>query len=108
MSWLFEDSTGLIVAGVAIELVLAVALIKTGRGTLATVMLGALILVLAGVAVEKLVMTDRERVEAELDALAKALEANNVQRVLSHIHPSAAVVRARARGCPRCGSARPV
>jgi hypothetical protein len=60
-------------------------------------MLGVLILVLAGVAGEKLVVTDRERVEAELDALARALEANDDQRVLSHIHSSAARVREYAR-----------
>lgn len=93
MNWLFEDPTTLIVAGVLIEALLAVVLINTRQLKIALAMVGVLILVLAGVAVEQLVVTDYEQIEAALDGTARSLRLNDVAGVLDRIDPQAADMR---------------
>ena len=93
MSPLTEDPTVLIAAGVLIEALLAVALVKSGRTVLIAVMVGVLAVVLAGVVVERLVVTPREEVEATLDDAAREVEHNDVEGVLSHVDPAAGAFR---------------
>lgn len=97
MSWLFEDPTTLIAAGVLIEALLAVALVKSGRILLIAAMVGVLALVGLGVLVERLVVTEREQIEATLDGVTTALEANDVEGVLRFIDPAAAGMRSSVR-----------
>jgi hypothetical protein len=93
MNWLFEDPTTLIVAGVLIEALLAVAFVNTRQIKVAIAMVGVLALVLAGLAVERLVVTDYERIEAALDGAARSMRANDVAGVLAQIDPQAAGMR---------------
>ena len=95
MSWLFEDPTLVLAAGVMIEALLAVALVRTGRVALAGMMAGVLLLVLLLVLVEWWVVTDVEQVEATLDGAAAALEANDVEALLNTIDPDAAEMRSQ-------------
>lgn len=97
MNWLFEDPTTLIVAGVLMEALLAVAVVKSGRGTLILPMIGVLVLVGLGVLVERLVVTEREQVETTLDGVCQALMANDVEGVLSYIDPQAGDIRSNVR-----------
>jgi hypothetical protein len=97
VSWLFEDPTTLIVAGVLVEFLLGVALVKSGRGALALPMIGVLALVCLGVLVERLVVTDREQVETALDGVCRSLMANDVEGVLSYIDPEAGGIRSHVR-----------
>ncbi|HWB10576.1 MAG TPA: hypothetical protein VG826_15205 [Pirellulales bacterium] len=97
MSWLFEDPTTLIAAGLLIEVLLGVGLVKSGRGVLVLPMIGVLALVGLGVLVERLVVTDREQVETALDGVCRALMANDVEGVVSYIDPEAAVIRSHVR-----------
>ncbi|HVX12100.1 MAG TPA: hypothetical protein VHC22_13045 [Pirellulales bacterium] len=97
MSWLFEDPTTLIVAGLLIEALLAVALVKSGRGLLMLAMAGVLLLIGLGVLIERLVVTSREQVQDTLDAVAAAVQANDVDRVLSHVDPAASGMRMQVR-----------
>lgn len=96
MNWLFEDPTTLIVAGVLIEALLAVAFVNTRQIKVAIVMAGVLALVVAGLAVEQLVVTDYEKIEAALDGTARSLRANDIPGVLAHIDPQAAGMRQSA------------
>jgi hypothetical protein len=93
---LFENPWWIIFAGIIIEAVLGIILYRTGRGVMVWVMLGVLILMIAGVIVERLVVTERERVETTLDGIVAALEANDLNRVLSYVAPEAAETRRRA------------
>jgi hypothetical protein len=97
VSWLFEDPTTLIVAGLLIEGLLAVALVKSGRGALVLVMLGVLTLVGLGVLVERLVVTEREQIEATLEGVCQSLMANDVNGVVSYIDPIAADIRSHVQ-----------
>ncbi|HEV7221105.1 MAG TPA: hypothetical protein VGN42_00290, partial [Pirellulales bacterium] len=93
MSWLFEDPTTLLVAGVLIEALLAVALINSRQTKLAWAMLGVMALMILGLSIERLVVTDYEQIETVLDATAASLAANDVEGVLAKIDPQAAGMR---------------
>lgn len=88
MSWFVEDPTPTLVAIVLIEAVLAIALVKTGRGILLAVIAGVGLLGAGLLIVERLVVTDKETVEDTLTAAAQALEANDPQAVQQFIDPA--------------------
>lgn len=89
MSWLFEDPTTLVVAGALIEGLLAVALVKSGRGLLAVPMLVLALVLGVCLLVERLVVTDREQIEDVFGGVTKALMANDIDGVLAYIDPAA-------------------
>ena len=97
MDALLENPMPIIFAGIAVEAVLGVILVKTGRGVLLLAMIGVLVLVLGGVALEALVVTDRERVEAALDGGAAAFVDGDVDRVLTFVAPDATGTQAAVR-----------
>jgi hypothetical protein len=96
MTFLVENPWWIIFVGIITEAVLGVILFHTGRGVLLWVMLGVLALMLLGVLVERLVVTEREKVEATLDGIVAALDANDLQRTLSFVSPEAIKTRGRA------------
>jgi hypothetical protein len=97
LSWLFEDPTTLIVAGVLIEVLLAVVLYNTGRGAVVGAMVAVLVVVGLGVLIERIVVTDREQVADTLAGVASAAQANDVEEVLSFIDPASTGMRASVR-----------
>ena len=96
MTWLLENPLPVVFAGIVVEAILGVMLLRTGRGMLLGVMAGVLLLVLAGVGLEWLVVTDTERIEATLKETAAALEANDLQRVQATCCESAVHTRSEA------------
>jgi hypothetical protein len=96
MTFLFENPWWIIFIGIIIEAALGMALFRTGRGVLLWAMIGVLAIVLLGVLVEHLVVTETERVEMTLDGLCAALEANDLNRALTFVSPDAVKTRGRA------------
>ena len=92
-----ESPWPILLIGIAVEAVLAVMLLRTGQGRMLWAMLGVAAVVLVGLAVERLVVTDREAVENTLDACVAAVKANDINRLLECISPAAPQVRAEAR-----------
>lgn len=97
MTWLFEDPTTLVIAGVLIEGLLAVGLVKSGRGVLAVPMVILALLLGVCLLVERLVVTDREQIEDVFNGVCRALAANDVDGVLDYIDPAAANMRSQVR-----------
>jgi len=97
MSTLLENPMPIIFLGIFAEAILGVMLVKTGRGALLLAMIAVLAVVLGGVGLEALVVTDREQVEATLEGGAAAFEANDLDRVLTFIAPDAQGTRNAAR-----------
>jgi hypothetical protein len=95
---LVEDPKLVILLGIVSLAVLASLLHRTERyGLVFLGMAGVLVLTVAGVLVERFVVTEREEVEAVVDGLAAALEANDVEGVMQYLSPSAEHTRSRAR-----------
>jgi len=82
---LLEDPTPVIVVGILAEAVLAAALVRTRRGFLLWPMAGVLGLVVIGVVVERLVVTEKERVATALYGAARAVEDNDRERVGTYV-----------------------
>jgi hypothetical protein len=97
MSMFLESPLPIIVVGVVIEAILGAVLVNTRRGAILWAMLAVLILVGIGLLVERLVVTEKERITATLDGAADALEANDLDRLLGYLAPSAGTSRARAQ-----------
>jgi len=98
MTTLIENPWPLILAGIFAEAVLGLILFRTGRGAIIWLMAAVLLLVAAGLGLERLVVTDLERVEAVLDGAAAALASNptgdDLGRMLDeYIAPSAGTTR---------------
>jgi len=96
MTTLLEDPMPVIFLGIIAEAVLAMIFASTRQGVVAWVMLGVLVLVFAGVALERWVVTDVERVEATLDAAVDAVEANDWPRLQQCLSDDAMRTRRRA------------
>jgi hypothetical protein len=97
MYYLVEDPTMFIFLGILIETALGIALFSTGRGFLLWIMLGVLLVCLTGIIGQRFIITERKRVIQTLDGVVAALEANDVEKVLSYLEPDAAHSRERAR-----------
>ena len=85
MSWLFEDPTTVIVAGVILLTLLAAALLITGRMKICLAMAIVAVVFTGLVLVERWVVTEREQVEAIIHDLAAAIVTQQQDRVVSHI-----------------------
>lgn len=94
---LLEDPTPIILAGIAIEAVLGIMLLRSGRGVLLIAMGGVALLTLVGVAVERLVVTDVEQVENLIEAGRVATERNDLQAALALVAPASAETLHQAR-----------
>ena len=93
MQWLFENPWPAIGCGLVLEAFLGVAFYNTGRRAVLAGMAGVLVLTLAMVAIEKLVVTEREEVEDALHGIAAAMETNRIEAVLAYIAPDAIPMR---------------
>jgi hypothetical protein len=88
MAIFVESPWPILFIGIAIEAVLAFLLLRTGLGKYLIAMIGVALLVAAGLIVERLVVTDRERVEQTLDTAVAAVRRNDLQGALACITPS--------------------
>ncbi len=97
MTIFLESPWPWIFLGIVAEAVLATMLATMRQGRLLWWMFGALGFMIAGVAVERLVVTERERVEAAMEGIVAALNANDLNTLLSqYIAHDAAGTRSRA------------
>lgn len=89
METLLESPLPVIVLGIVVEAILGVVYVNNRRASLVAGMIGVLVVVAAGVLLERWVMTDREKIEATLDGVAAALKTNDLDQVLLFIDPAA-------------------
>ncbi len=75
------------------EAILAVALVRSGRGVLLWAMAGVLAVSLGGVALARLVVTEKKLAAAVVYDCAAAAQKNDAEGVLRHISPEDEVLR---------------
>ena len=97
MANLLEDPTPIILAGIAVEALLAIPLVVTRRGVFLLPMAIVALLTLGGVIVSWLVVTDAEQVAAVIEAGRSAAEKNDLEAALRLVAPSAADIRREAK-----------
>jgi hypothetical protein len=97
MTTLLEDPMPIILFGIVGVAVLAFAFVNTRRKELLWAVVGVVIVVLLGIGLEWLVVTEVEEVEATLEGVIDALEANDLARLLDeYVAESATRTRTRA------------
>ena len=96
MSWLFEDSTSVLAVTVLVEIILIVALLRSGKTSLLYVVLVVAVACGACVAIELMVETDRERIERVIEQTRSAVLANDREQVFHLIAPESPNLRSQA------------
>ncbi len=98
MTWFVESPWPSLMLGVVLEVILAIALVRTARGAIVGLMIVVFALTVGMVIVERVVVTETEEVEDALDHVAAALVANDSQAVLACFSPH----------CPRLAELRSI
>jgi len=96
-TWFTENPLPILIGGGVVLLVLLVVLLKTGRGVILSAMLCVAVVMGLALLIDRLVVTDREKIANAIYAGAAAAQANNLDAIVDLISPSAADVRAEAR-----------
>jgi hypothetical protein len=96
MTWLFESPLIIVVLGVLLILGLGAAWSATGRQELLYAMAAALALLLLGLVTERLVVTDKEAIQATLVQIARDIQSNNRRAVAAHIYSGAPELKKKA------------
>jgi len=96
-TWFTENPLPILIGGGVVLLVLLVLLLKSGRGVILTAMLGVAIVMGLAVLIDRLVVTDRERVAKLVYEAAAAAQRNEIEPIIANILPSATAIRAEAR-----------
>jgi hypothetical protein len=76
-----ESPWPILIIGLAVEAVLAIALFRTGRGAVLMAMAGVAVLVLLGVMVERWTLTDTKRIRQTLETAASGLRTNSLPQI---------------------------
>jgi hypothetical protein len=80
-------------AGIILEIVLGLVLLRTGRGSALIAMGFVALATLLAIGVERLIVTDAKRVKATLEHARAAVQSNHVQLALEYVDPNAAELR---------------
>ncbi len=88
MTWLIESFWPAVTLGVVLELVLAIAFVRTGRSLAIVGMVAVLVVTVGLVALERYVVTEQEEIEDLLFAAEAALERNDAEALLAVFTPA--------------------
>ena len=97
MTWLLEEPIYILILGVLTLAFLGFALMQTGYRKIFHAMLAVVALTAGLLLLESLVLTEREQLEADLETIARDVESNNLETILSHVYSGAPETLADAR-----------
>ncbi|HEX5106668.1 MAG TPA: hypothetical protein VFV87_22765 [Pirellulaceae bacterium] len=96
MNLLFEQPLVVVVLGIVLGLAAGTAWTSTGRKEWLIALAAIVVLTIAGLVIERGIVTDREAIEATLAQIARELQRNDQQAVLKHIATGATRIRQEA------------
>ena len=85
MVWIVEQPLLIAAIGTLSALILLGGLLKTGRAWLIGAVVGVVVMTIGMLVLERIVVTERERVEGTIHRIASDLESNQAPRVIRHI-----------------------
>ena len=98
MSWLFEDSTPVLVITSLLEMMLVVALLRTGQRRFLTAILLTGALAGTCVAIEWFVETEREQLARVVEQTRQAVLTNDREQIFLWIDPDSSILRKEVAG----------
>ena len=97
MNWLFDRPVSVAILGVILCVPIAIAWVMTGRKEVLYA-LGAAFAIFVGLLImERVVVTDREAIETTVLQIARDVQANDHQAVLSHIYSGSPQLKQKAQ-----------
>jgi hypothetical protein len=96
MNWLFEQPLAIVVLGMLLTLALGAAWSASGRKELLFAMGAALALLIGALVMERMVVTDREAIDATLKQIAHDVKTNNRRALMRHIYSGAPKLKQKA------------
>jgi hypothetical protein len=96
MTWVLEESLYVLLLGIPLTAAAAIAWVKITHQALLWVAVLMLLLTIAGVAIEQLVVTDREQITFQLEQIAADVQNGDISTILAHVHADAPETRAMA------------
>ncbi len=96
MEWIFENPLPALVIGGLTTAILISGWLQTGRSSLAYLAGIAVALTIGAVILERMVVTDREEVQATLFEIARLVENNQIEQALEYAHELTPEVRRQA------------
>jgi hypothetical protein len=95
--WLLESPYTIVALGVALIFALGAAWTASGRQELLYALAAAIVLLFGALITERLIVTDREKIEATLREIAHDVKNNDHRRIIRHIHSSALSIKQKAQ-----------
>ena len=96
MNWIFEQPITIVLLSVGVLTGLAISWIMSGHKALLYALIGGALVAVLLLIVERVVVTDREAIEATLVQMARDVASNDPKKITQHISPSAPSVLAEA------------
>ena len=93
----FVPAVLIVVFGVIAALGCGVAWTRTGQRGWLFAMVGAVVLMIAGLIVDRLIVTDREAIEKTLAQIARDVQSNNLRALSRHIYSGAPELQQKAK-----------
>ena len=97
MNWLFDRPVYVALMGVVLCVPIAIAWVMTGRKEVLYALAAAFVIFVGLLIMERMVVTDREQIEATVLQIARDVQANNHQAVLSHIYSGSPQLKQKAQ-----------
>jgi hypothetical protein len=96
MNWIYEQPLVVLIVGAVLSLAVAAAWASTGKRWLLVPLILTILLTVGGLVAERLIVTDREAIQDTLLAIARDVEANDIQALSRHIYSGAPQLKAKA------------
>lgn len=96
MNWIFDQPLIIVLLSVAVLTGVAITWITTGHKALLYVLIAGVALAALLLVVERMVVTDREAIDATLQQMARDVASNVPAKITQHISPSAPSLQAQA------------
>lgn len=93
MTRFLEDPLPAILLGLGVLSVLVVAYLQTRRRDVFVAIVAVVMLTILAVVAERVLVTEKEKIEATIYGIAAAAEANDMRAVLAHLAPGASRIR---------------
>lgn len=97
MTWIFEQPLLLVLLSVAILSGIAITWVMSGQKAFLYVLIVGVLIAAGLIVAERMVVTDRETIQATLEQMARDVASNDQAKVMQHIATSATAIQQQAK-----------
>lgn len=98
MNWIFDRPAYVALLGVVLCVPIAIAWVMSGKKEVLYALAAAFAVMVALLITERIVVTDREAIEATLQQIARDVQSNDLAAVQKHVYSGAPALQGKVRG----------